>query len=59
MRLSPFFVKSDRRFLTLDTLYLGHSWRTIADKHYNAFDGEPYAPLDEAIEWLSGEFRIV
>ena len=30
----------------LDSLYLGHSWATVADKHYNAFDGQPYQPLD-------------
>ena len=52
-------IKSDKRFLTLDSLYLGHSFATIADKHYNAFDGESYEPLDEAIEWLGSEFRIV
>lgn len=52
-------LKSDRQFRTLDTLYLGHSWTTVADKHYNAFDGEPYTPLDEAIKWLGTEFKIV
>jgi hypothetical protein len=31
-------------------------WASIADKHYNVFDGQPYAPLDEAIEWLGKEF---
>jgi len=51
-------LRSDRRFLSLDSLYLGHSWVTIADKHYNAFDGQSYPPLDEAIEWLGKEFRI-
>ena len=51
-------LRSDRRFLSLDSLYLGHSWVTIADKHYNVFDGQPYAPLDEAIEWLGKEFKI-
>ena len=51
-------LRSDRRFFSLDSLYLGHSWVTIADKHYNAFDGQPYPPLDEAIEWLGKEFRI-
>lgn len=51
-------LRSDRRFMSLDSLYLGHSWVTIADKHYNAFDGQPYAPLDEAIEWLAAEFKI-
>lgn len=51
-------LRSDRSFMSLDSLYLGHSWVTIADKHYNAFDGQPYAPLDEAIEWLGTEFKI-
>lgn len=51
-------LRSDRRFLSLDSLYLGHSWVTIADKHYNTFDGQPYEPLDDAIEWLGKEFRI-
>jgi hypothetical protein len=36
----------------------GHSSVTIADKHYNVFDGQPYSPLDEAIDWLGEEFRI-
>ncbi len=49
-------LRSDRRFLSLDSLYLGHSWVTIADKHYNAFDGQAYPPLDEAIEWLGEQF---
>ena len=51
-------LRSDRRFFSLDSLYLGHSWVTIADKHYNAFDGQPYEPLDEVIEWLGKEFKI-
>lgn len=49
-------IKSKREYMSLDSLYLGHSWATVADKHYNAFDGQPFAPLDEAIEWLGGEF---
>ena len=52
-------LRSDSRFLSLDSLYLGHSWVTIADKHYNTFDGQPYSPLDEAIDWLGQEFKIV
>ena len=51
-------LRSDRRFFSLDSLYLGHSWVTIADKHYNTFDGQPYPPLDEAIDWLGAEFGI-
>ena len=51
-------LRSKREFLSLDSLYLGHSWATLADKHYNAFDGQPYEPLDEAIEWLGEEFNI-
>ena len=51
-------LRGDRRFFSLDSMYLGHSWVTIADKHYNTFDGQPYAPLDEAIEWLGKEFQI-
>ena len=51
-------LRSDNRFLSMVSLYLGHSWDNIADKHYNAFDGEPYSPLDEAIEWLGKEFKI-
>ena len=51
-------LRSQREFLTLDSLYLGHSWATVADKHYNAFDGEIYPPLDEAIEWLGSQFEI-
>jgi integrase len=52
-------LRSDRRFLSLDSLYLGHSWVTVADKHYNVFDGQTYQPLDEAIEWLGKEFRLL
>ena len=51
-------LRSDRRFFSLDSLYLGHALATIADKHYNVFDGQPFAPLDEAIEWLGKEFKI-
>ena len=43
----------------LDSLYLGHSWANMADKHYNAFDGHIYKPLDEAIDWLGIEFDLV
>ena len=49
-------IKSNREFMALDSLYLGHSWATVADKHYNAFDGQTYSPLDEAIDWLGSEF---
>jgi integrase len=52
-------IRSKREFLSLDSLYLGHSWANVADKHYNAFDGQPYEPLDEAIDWLGKEFRIL
>lgn len=52
-------IKSDMRYMTLDSLYLGHSWANIADKHYNAFDGQSYAPLDEAIRWLGTEFKVL
>lgn len=51
-------LRSERMFLGLDSLYLGHSWANIADKHYNAFDGDPYPPLDEAIKWLGKQFKI-
>lgn len=52
-------IRGNRAFMALDSLYLGHSWATVADKHYNAFDGQPFAPLDEAIEWLGSEFGQV
>ena len=52
-------IRRNGDFLGIDSLYLGHSWATIADKHYNAFDGEPYTPLDEAIDWLGKEFEII
>lgn len=51
-------LRSDSRFRSLDSLYLGHAWATMADKHYNVFDGAAYPPLDEAIEWLGKEFRL-
>jgi len=28
------------------------------DRHYNAFDGEPYAPLDDAIQSLGVELKL-
>ncbi len=52
-------IKSNQRYMSLDSIYLGHSWATVADKHYNAFDGQPYDPLDEALEWLGAEFGQV
>lgn len=52
-------IRSKREFMSLDSLYLGHSWATVADKHYNAFDGQPYDPLDEALRWLGEEFGQV
>lgn len=52
-------LRSNSRFFSLDSLYLGHALATIADKHYNVFDGQPFLPLDEAIDWLGKEFRIL
>ena len=52
-------IKSNTQYMHLDQLYLGHSHQTIADKHYNAFDGEPFPPLDEAIEWLGRELGLL
>lgn len=52
-------LRGNTAFMSLDSLYLGHSWITVADKHYNAFDGKPYVPLDEAIDWLGREFGQV
>ena len=51
-------LRSSKEFMTLDSLYLGHSFAKISDKHYNAFDGAPYSPLDEAIQWLGSEFKF-
>ncbi len=51
-------IRSNLHYMYLDQLYLGHSHQTIADKHYNAFDGQPYEPLDEAIQWLGQEFGL-
>jgi hypothetical protein len=51
-------LRSDRKFFSLDSLYLGHALATIADKHYNVFDGQPFVPLDEALEWLGEQFGI-
>lgn len=52
-------LRGDTTFMLLDQLYLGHSHKTIADRHYNAFDGGPYSPLDEAITWLGQEFGLL
>ena len=43
---------------TMDALYLGESWKNIPDRHYNAFNGEPYLPLDDAIQWLGEELKL-
>lgn len=51
-------IRGSKQFMSLDSLYLGHSWATVADKHYNAFDGQPYGPLDDAIDWLGSEFGM-
>lgn len=51
-------LKSKQEYRNLDSLYLGHSWATVADKHYNAFDGQPYEPLDKALKWLGKEFEV-
>jgi hypothetical protein len=52
-------LRSDSKYMLLDQLYLGHSHKSVADKHYNAFDGDPYPPLDEAITWLGKEFGVL
>jgi integrase len=52
-------LRGETKYMLLDQLYLGHSHKTIADRHYNAFDGEPHPPLDEAITWLGKEFGLL
>jgi hypothetical protein len=49
-------LKGHENFLTLDSMYLGHSYTKVSDKHYNAFDGLPFLPLDNAIDWLGTQF---
>jgi hypothetical protein len=46
------------RVIAVDALYLGESWKNIPDRRYNAFDDEPYHPLDEAIQWLGEELSL-
>ena len=51
-------IRRNPEYCTMDALYLGESWKNIPDRHYNAHDGEPYPPLDEAIQWLGEEFKL-
>lgn len=49
-------LKSKKEFGYLDILYLADCFTSIPDKHYNAWDGEVFEPLDEAITWLGEQF---
>lgn len=46
------------KYMRLSQLYLGQTHQTVADKHYNAYDGAIYKPLDEAIAFIGKQFGI-
>jgi integrase len=48
-------LKTHEIYGQFDTLYLGHSPRSIADKHYSAYSQELF---DRAVEWLGSYFGL-
>jgi integrase len=48
-------LNGERRFRDLRFLFLGHSARTVADRHYAAPDAKQLA---EAVEWLGEQYGI-
>lgn len=54
-KTSATLLKSSKQFSGVETLFLGHSPRTVSDRHYSQ---APQALLDEALVWLGKQYGI-
>jgi len=54
-KTSASLLRNNPRFSSLESLFLGHAPRTMADKHYATV---PQELLDEAISWLGEEYGL-
>lgn len=54
-KTSATLLKSDKKFPGVEVVFLGHSPRSIADRHYAQV---PQALLDEAIKWLGKQYGV-
>ena len=52
-------IATKKDFIWVKTLYLGDAPIEIADRHYNPHDGQVYKPLDEALQYLGKQFRLL
>ena len=54
-KTSATLIRGNPAFASLESLFLGHSGKTIAHRHYAQ---PPQALLDQAIGWLATEFGV-
>jgi integrase len=54
-KTSASLIRSNAKYTSLESLFLGHAPQSMADKHYAV---APQALLDEAIIWLGGEYGL-
>ncbi|WP_417376743.1 hypothetical protein [Gimesia maris] len=49
-------LNSELLYRPYHQMYLGHAFESVSDRNYNAYDGEIYKPLDQAITWLGKQY---
>ena len=49
-------IGRNKKYMMLKSHFLGHSPRTVAEKHYS--DGVPQDLLDEAVKWLGEDYGL-
>lgn len=54
-KTSATLLRGSGKFTGLESLFLGHAPQSMSDKHYA---GIPQNLLDEAIQWLRGQYRL-
>ena len=54
-KTSASLIRSDPRYASLESLFLGHAPQSMSDKHYTV---APQALLDDAVIWLSTEYGL-
>ena len=54
-KTSASLIRSDPRYASLESLFLGHAPQSMSDKHYTV---APQALLDDAVIWLGTEYGL-
>jgi intergrase/recombinase len=54
-KTSATLLKSGKNFSGVDAIFLGHSPRSVADRHYAQV---PQALFDEAVKWLGVQYGV-